>query len=435
MPDPSLRFALVILDGLGDRPHPDTNGLSPIVAASTPYLDGLAAKGAIGQVVLVGPGIAPESDAGVLALLGYDPEHDSPGRGVLEALGVGIPLVPGDVALRSNFATASGDGKILDSRVGRSLGTSEAADLCRAINEADLLADRHIHAELRPTIGHRGVLWLHSTDDQPLSAAVSNSDPFYERTGGMGHARAVSEPVPLPIEPLASDPATLRTAQALNEWLGKVPGVLAGHMTNARRALRGKMIANLVLLRNAGSLPAVPPPLFAPKHGISGAAVTEMPVERGIARLLGLTDIYVGPMGPDRTAALQERARVARQAMRDHPFVYIHLKGPDEPGHDGDARKKQAIVEDIDRSFFAPFVEGVDWSTTRIAVTADHATPAILKRHSDDPVPLLLVGAGVSGSGGSPKFGAPPPNGPIGTVPGSRVLNLLWAGIPATPPA
>jgi 2,3-bisphosphoglycerate-independent phosphoglycerate mutase len=434
-PDSSLRYALVILDGLGDRPHPDTNGQSPIVAAQTPHLDRLATQGVLGQVVLIGPGIAPESDAGVMALLGYDPARDSPGRGVLEALGVEIPLAPGDVALRSNFATAGGDGAILDSRVGRSLSTAESADLSRSINEADLLADLHVRAELRPTIGHRGVLWLHPTDGQPLSAEISNSDPFYMRTGGMGHARVDAEPVPLKVEPLNTDPAAVRTASAVNEWLQKVPPLLAGHRVNARRAMRGSKIANAVLLRNAGTLPAVPPTPFAEKHGISGAAVTEMPVERGIAKLLGLADIYVGPMGPDRPVALAERAGIARQALRDHPFVYIHLKGPDEPGHDGDARKKKEIVEDIDRSFFGPFVDGMDWATTRVAVTADHATPTILKRHSDDPVPLLLVGAGIAPAGGAPKFGDLSSNGSLGTIPGNEVLRRLWAGGPASLPS
>jgi 2,3-bisphosphoglycerate-independent phosphoglycerate mutase len=384
--------------------------------------------------MLIGSGIAPESDAGVMALLGYDPAHDSPGRGVLEALGVDIPLGPGDIALRSNFATAGGDGEIIDARVGRSLSTAEAADLSRSINEADILADQHVHAELRPTVGHRGVLWLHPADGQPLSAEVSNSDPFYDRTGGMGHAREVSDPRPFVVRATAADPAAERTAALLNEWLHKVPELLSGHRVNAKRALRGDKIANIVLLRNAGALPATPPPSFAAKHGISGAAITEMPVERGIARLLGLTDIYVGPMGPDREASLVERARVARKALADHQFVYIHLKGPDEPGHDGDARKKQEIVEQIDRSFFGPFLDGLDLKTTRLAVTADHATPAILRRHSDDPVPLMIAGAGVAPSGGAPKFGDPTSVGGLGTITGGEVLPLLWAGVPVTPP-
>jgi len=159
-----------------------------------------------------------------------------------------------------------------------------------------------------------------------------------------------------------------------------------------------------------------------------------MPVERGIAKLLGLTDIYVGPMGPDRAAALAERARIARQALQNYPFVYIHLKGPDEPGHDGEARRKQEIVEAIDQSFFGPFGEGIDWMSTRVAVTADHATPAILKRHSDDPVPLVLVGAGVPSEGGSPKFGSVPIGGRLGTIRGNEVLNRLFTGLPASPP-
>ena len=139
--------------------------------------------------MLIGPGIAPESDAGVMALLGYDPAIDSPGRGVLEALGVDVPLAPGDVALRSNFATAGGDGAILDSRVGRSLSTAEAADLSRSINDADLLTDQHVRAELRPTIGHRGVLWLHPTTAFPCPRRSPTRTPSTnERAGWATHA-------------------------------------------------------------------------------------------------------------------------------------------------------------------------------------------------------------------------------------------------------
>ncbi len=419
---------LVVLDGLGDRPHPDTGGRSPVEAAATPHLDRLCLQGELGEVVVVGPGVAPESDAGVFALLGYDPVTDSPGRGVLEALGVDVPLAPEDVALRLNFATADGDGGIVDSRVGRSLTTHEATELAQSVTSADLLQDLGIRAEVRATVGHRGVLWLHPTTGGRLSPHVSNSDPFYEKVGGMGQARRPEHPKLLRVEPLDATPESGRTATAVNEFLDRAAGLLAGHRVNARRAIGGKKIGNALLVRNAGALPAEPIEPFSRKHGVDGAALTEMPVERGIARVLGLTDEYVGPMGTDREAGYRERARRARDLLLRHPFVYVHLKGPDEPGHDGDARRKQEIVEAIDRSFFGPFLEGLDLGHVRVAVTADHATPSILKGHSDDPVPLLLVGAGVEAApaSGPVYFGEPAAaRGRLGRRRGSEVLELL----------
>ena len=435
---PSRRYALIVLDGLADRPHPDTEGKSPVEAAGTPNLDSLVARGQLGEVVVVGPGVAPESDAGVFALLGYDPVRDSPGRGVLEALGVEVPLEPGDVSLRLNFATADGEGAILDTRVGRSLTTSEAKDLARSVTSADLLADRAIRAEVRATVGHRGVLWLHPLSGGALSPNISNADPFYEKVGGMGQARRPESPHLLTVEGLDPSAEAGRTAEAVNLFLSRAAGLLAGHRVNARRAMSGKKVANLLLVRNAGTLPHPPPPPFASRYGHRGAALTEMPVERGIARILGLADEYIGPMGPDRDREYRERARRTRELLERHPFVYVHLKGPDEPGHDGDARLKKEVVEAIDRSFFGPFLEGLDLDRVRVAVTADHATPSILKGHSDDPVPLLLVGAGVppAAAGGISKFGeAAAARGSLGTRRGSEVMTLLFATTLVPPPA
>jgi 2,3-bisphosphoglycerate-independent phosphoglycerate mutase len=427
-PGPPAHAILVILDGVGDRPRDDLGGRSPVEVAVTPHLDSLVARGALGEVIVVGPGVAPESDAGVLALLGYDPVHDSPGRGVLEALGVEIPLEPGDVALRLNFATLAGDGAVVDARVGRSLSTGEASELAKALTSADLLHDRDIQAEVRSTVGHRGVLWLHPTGGGPLSPNISNADPFYEKVGGMGQARRPERPALLRVEPLDETAEARRTAGALNEFLERTGSVLAGQRVNARRAMGGKKIANGLLVRNAGSLPTPPPPPFAVRHGVQGAALTEMPVERGIARVLGLADRYVGPMTGDRDSGYRDRARVARELIERYPFVYVHLKGPDEPGHDGDARLKQEIVEAIDRSFFGPFLEGLDLSTVRIAVTADHATPCAAKGHTDDPVPLVLAGAGVPAQtpDHAAKFGeTAAARGTLGRRRGADVLPML----------
>ncbi len=425
---PATGIVLIVLDGLGDRPNPATGNRTPLEAATTPNLDGLARAGELGDVVTVAPGVAPESDAGVFALLGYDPVHDSPGRGVLEALGVDIPLVTGDVALRLNFATADGDGAILDSRVGRNLSTAEARELAGALTAADLLADRDVRAEVRATVGHRGVLWLHPTRGGSLSPNVSNADPFYEKVGGMGQARRPERPVIETVRPMDASPEAARTAEAINRFLPAASERLAGAPVNARRAMAGKKIANALLVRNAGALPDPPPAGFDQRYGLRGASLTEMPVERGIARVLGLVDRYVGPMGPDRDAGYRERARVARELSASYPFVYVHLKGPDEPGHDGNAVLKQEIIEAIDRSFFGPFLEGLNFSRTRIGVTADHATPASLKGHSDDPVPFLLAGSGVEASrpDSSTKFGeSSAARGALGHLRGSDVMPHL----------
>jgi 2,3-bisphosphoglycerate-independent phosphoglycerate mutase len=427
-PENASGTALIVLDGLGDRPHPDTGGKSPVEAAATPHLDALARRGRMGVVVVVGPGIAPESDAGVFALLGYDPVRDSPGRGVLEALGVDVPLEAGDVALRLNFATSDGEGAILDSRVGRTLSTSEAQELARGLTAADLLAGEGIHAEVRATVGHRGILWLHPTSGGGLSPNVSNADPFYEKVGGMGQARRPEHPRVLTVEPLDGTPEAGRTARALNRFLSDAGPTLAGNRVNARRALSGKKIANALLVRNAGSGSTHPLPSFEVKYGLRGASLTEMPVERGIARVLGLEDRYVGPMGPDKDAGYRERARIARELMETHPFVYVHLKGPDEPGHDGNALLKKEVVEAIDRSFFGPFLDGLDLARWRIAVTADHATPAVLRGHSDDPVPFLLAGAGVTAdpSTAEAKFcESAAARGSLGIRRGADVLSIL----------
>ena len=436
-PENASGVALIVLDGLGDRPHPDTGGRSPVEAATTPHLDSLVRRGRMGQVVVVGPGVAPESDAGVFALLGYDPVHDSPGRGVLEALGVEVPLEGGDVALRLNFATSDGEGAILDSRVGRTLSTSEAQELARSLTTANLLADEGIRAEVRSTVGHRGVLWLHPTSGGPLSPNVSNADPYYEKVGGMGQARRPEDPRILTVEALDGSPEATRTARALNRFLVEASRALAGHRVNARRALSGKKLANALLVRNAGALAARPLPSFEASHGLRGASLTEMPVERGIARVLGLEDRYVGPMGPDREAGYRERARIARELLESHPFVYVHLKGPDEPGHDGDAVLKKEVIEAIDRSFFGPFLEGLDLARYRIGVTADHATPAVLRGHSDDPVPLLIAGAGVppDPSAGSLKFSESlAARGSLGTRRGADVLPILLRPSEFAPP-
>jgi len=182
----------VCLDGLGDDPIPALDGRTPLEAAETPNLDALAARGATGTVVTVGPGIAPESDIGVFGILGYDPNEEHPGRGVLEALGIGMDFRDGDLAYRINFATASWP-DIVDRRVGRDLSSDEAHALADEVNRGLRLDGASF--DLRATIEHRGALVIRSDDGVALSSNVTNTDPAYERRGHLGVALETFEPV------------------------------------------------------------------------------------------------------------------------------------------------------------------------------------------------------------------------------------------------
>jgi 2,3-bisphosphoglycerate-independent phosphoglycerate mutase len=141
-------------------------------------------------------------------------------------------------------------------------------------------------------------------------------------------------------------------------------------------------------------------------------------------------------MGADRDRGYRARADATLELLRSFPFVYVHLKGPDEAGHDGDAPRKRAIVEEIDRGFFGPLLDGLDLARARLAVTADHATPCVLKTHSDDPVPWLLAGGRPVRPvrGPAPKFGCPPGQGAPPPFPAAEVLPRLFGDAPSSRP-
>jgi len=383
------KILYVVLDGVGDRPVSEYGGKTPLEAASTPNLDQLAAKGRMGIVYPVEKGIAPESDAGVFSLLSYDPSRLDLSRGVVEALGSGLHFEDGDLALRCNFATVR-DGRIVDRRAGRNLSTDEARELVEAINGSRKIKELS-KFELKATIGHRCSLVFRGGK---FSGAISNLDPGYARKGKMTVAKSVTLPAPIPTcEALTGSKIALRTAKLLNEFAACAHDVLKEHRTNLRRMERGDLPANFLLMRDAGTkIPRVRK--LKDKYGLQSVAIADMPVELGIAKVIGMETVT---FPPDRSLeAYSQRARKAMKLRRNHDLVYVHLKGPDEPGHDGDFNGKRKSIEDIDAGFFGELGSP---EPTFVCVTADHSTPCSAKGHTDDPVPILLLGPGVSRDG------------------------------------
>lgn len=391
------KIVYVILDGLGDDALDALGGSTPLEAASTPNLDRLAREGRNGYVTTVGEGIAPESDIAVFAILGYDPHEHHTGRGPLEAVGAGLQMRDGDLAYRVNFATVEEEEDrwaIVDRRVGRDLSSQEAHELADEMNAK--VSVPNCSFEFQATIGHRGVLVLRS-DEGPLSAEVANSDPAYGRQGALGVALETFDNHVVHVTPVdghEGDPAAQRAADLTNAWLRASFEVLDASPVNARRRTRGKLPGNFILTRDGGDhLPKLVP--FKEKFGPQMGCFVEMPVELGIARLTGM-GVVEAPTGIPAVEQYEKWADLALEAIDGYDGLYIHIKGPDVPAHDGDHEAKIASIEQIDSIFFARLLDALDLKRSLVAVTADHSTSCARKAHTDGPVPLLVSGGGVS---------------------------------------
>lgn len=351
------RILLLVLDGVGDSvtaEQPQT----ALELASTPQLDALATRSALGRITPVTHGVTPGSGPGHLALFGYRvtrPETDI-GRGVLEALGLDLDLAPGDVAARGNFATADADGNLTDRRAGR-IPTAECQRLVAKLREH--LAQRppsQVEVQIEPGEGHRFVLVLRGSG---LSPDLADTDP--QRLG-----------VP-PLDPRPTEnPANPTTA-------GTTAAVVQALLGHFHEALADEPQANRTLLRGFSTAPHLPS--MERLYGIRCAAFAAYPLYRGVAKACGMK-VFEVPKD------LGEALDVVAEKQGDFDYVFFHVKPTDAAGEDGDLDKKVREIETVDRHL----PRFLDLGFSVIAITGDHSTPAPMKSHSWHPVPLLLHG-------------------------------------------
>lgn len=421
-----MKLLYLVIDGAADSLN---DKVTSYEAANTPGLDKIASLSLCGLMYTISRGVAPESDAAVLSILSYDPHKYYTGRGPLEALGAGIRIKEGyEVAFRANFATLDiSTGNIVDRRVGRNLKSDEARELAKALNDMDL-GKYEGYAKVVATIGHRAVVVIGSSSLK-LSDNVDNTDPAYMRKGKISVARPEFEPRLVRCRPLDDTEEAKRTAELVNIFTEKAIKILDTHPVNLKRASKGYLKANTILLRDAGGeLPHVEP--ISRKFGIKFGAIVEMPVEIGIARLLGMEIEKVPPPTPDKRSDYTIRLKHTLDLLKRVDAVYVHLKGPDEPGHDGDFKGKVKSLEDIDEYFVTPLLNEVDLNNTAILVTSDHATPYSARTHTDDPVPVLLYVPGRNGDGISKLSESNCSKGSLGIIEHGwellpKVINLL----------
>jgi len=360
---------------MADRPIKELGGLTPLQAAKTPSMDKIAKLGVCGIMDTISPGIPPGSDTAHLAIFGYDPLKVYGGRGVFEALGIGLDLKKGDLCFRSNFATVDEHMMVLDRRAGRIEEGGE--ELANALDGVKLESFPEIEVVFKHSTEHRGVLILR---DHGLSRMVSDSDPQMENV-------AVHKVLPLERSREAE-----RTARILNQLTEKFHEILQSHPLNVKRRAGGLLPANIVLLRGASVLPKLEP--ITERYGIKALCVAAGALYRGVCKAVGMDLIDVpGATGTVETDVIA-KAKAAVEGLSKYDFVFVHVKGADNASHDGNTQQKIRMIEKID-TLLEYVLKNTDENELIIAVTADHTTPIAVREHTGDPVPLAIMGPGV----------------------------------------
>lgn len=341
------KIVLLIMDGLGDIPHPDFDRKTPLEAAKTPNLDKIVPQSACGRLIPILPGVTPGSGPGHLGLFGYDPvEYADIKRGVIEAAGVGFDMKRGDVASRSNFCSIGPDGKITDRRAGR-IPTEKTEVLCKKLNQIGKIDG--VKVTCVPSMDYRFVAIFQG---KSLHPDITETDPLEEG------------------QPIRQSKAKSTKGRVLAKVVNKF-------VKKGLEILKDESPANAFLMRGFSRLPKIPQ--FTKLYSLDSLAIAAYPMYRGLARLIGMEII-----------ATENNPAVEFQTYLDnydkYNFFFIHIKGTDSAGEDGDFLRKVQVIEEVDASLPVLFQKKPDV----LAITGDHSSPAFMKSHSWHPVPLLI---------------------------------------------
>jgi 2,3-bisphosphoglycerate-independent phosphoglycerate mutase len=414
----NLKLIYVLLDGIGDLPHPSLGSCTPLEAANTPNMDKLARAGCMGNVVSVGKGIAPQSDIAVFNMLGYSFKDGTyVGRGVIESIGCNIDFHEGDLALRGNFATINNDLQLIDRRAGRHISKDEAQAICETLREKVRFTDKEASVVIEPTIAHRVIIRLRHSRVQ-LSEKVTNTDPAYDKIDGIGIAKPTTAKMAIQKSIALHDNENSKiAANLINEFTEQVLKLLKNHPVNKARINAGKNPMNAILLRDPGNrYPTMQS--ISRKYGLKVACIVDMPVEIGISKVLDMKAFKAGGLND-----YEEKAAIAAKIIENFGILYVHIKGPDEFGHDGDANGKKKNIEEIDNHFFGNLVNQLNVSEPTIVISGDHSTPCVNKAHTDNPIPLLVSGKRVTKDGSARFTESYASKGRLGTLMGVNVLD------------
>ncbi len=385
------KLALVVMDGVGDIATREQGYLTPLEAANTPNLDALSKDSAQGRMIPVAPGITPGSGPGHLGLFGYDPLEFEVGRGVIEALGLGLELRAGDIAARANFCTLDAKGIVTDRRAGR-IDTAVCEQLCALLSQKiKKVGDAQVI--IKAGKGHRFVVLFRG---KGLEGPLTDADPHRE---GLAIPKV--------------SPVNAKSAKAK-----KAAKLVADFYKAALPLLAQKKPANGFLLRGIAHQPHIA--TFQDRYGMRPACIAVYPMYKGLAQLVGMAKLE----GP-QTIAEQFERYVAE--YENYDYFFIHYKYTDMYGEDGNFAAKRKAIEELDAALPTLLRKRPDV----LAITGDHSTPCALKGHSWHPQPVLIHSAS-SGSDKLDRFTETGANsGSLGVFAAKFLIRLMQANAKA----
>jgi 2,3-bisphosphoglycerate-independent phosphoglycerate mutase len=357
------KLVLLVMDGLGDLATRDQNYVTPLEAAHTPNMDELTRDAVQGRLTPVAPGITPGSGPGHLALFGYDPFEFQVGRGVIEALGLGVELKAGDVAARANFCTLDQNGIVIDRRAGR-IETAVCEELC-ALLSSKIKKIGTTEVIIRPGKGHRFVVVFRG---KGLEGPLTDSDP---------HREGLKIPAVK-----GTNPKSVKQKNAAK--------LIVEFYKKALPLLKGKKPANGFLMRGIAHQPNIP--LFEDRYKLRAACIAVYPMYKGLAQLVGMAKL-------EGAQTIHQQFERYITEYNNYDFFFVHYKYTDMHGEDGNFDAKKKAIEEFDAALPILLRKRPDV----LAITGDHSTPVACKAHSWHPQPVLLT-ADCSGSDKLDRF-------------------------------
>lgn len=362
-----MKYLVILGDGMADRPIESLGNKTPLEYANTPKMDELASKGEIGTVHTIPDGMKPGSDTANLSVLGYDPRKYYSGRSPLEALSIGVPMKDTDIALRCNIVTLSeeednyGDRTIIDHSSGE-ISTEECAVLLEAVKKE--MENDIFHFYVGTSYRHC-LIW----ENGETVDLVQPHDILGQKIGDK-----------------------LPENKALREMMERSYDILVNHPINVERKKKGLNPANSCWFWGAGTKPALYP--FEERAHVKGAMISAVDLLKGIAVGSSMKVVTVEGANGGLNTNYEGKAQAAIDVLTKEgcDFVYVHLEGPDEMGHQGSVGKKVKAIEYLDDRIIRPIAEGLAQAGEdfRMVILPDHPTPISIRTHSSDDVPYLL---------------------------------------------